>query len=111
MTYGAVQDGYKEYLMTMNKWMKEGLVDLDLLALTGDQVAAKITNGTAGASFAYCGSGLGNWTKAGQSTNQDYVLVPAPYPTLKQGENRRWVRETTIISVWDLLRLLHPVRR
>ena len=86
VTYGAVQDGYKEYLMTMNKWMKEGLVDLDLLALTGDQVAAKITNGTAGASFAYCGSGLGNWTKAGQATNQDYVLVPAPYPTLKQGE-------------------------
>lgn len=52
MTYGAVQDGYKEYLMTMNKWMKEGLVDLDLLALTGVRIAAKITNGTAGASFA-----------------------------------------------------------
>ncbi len=86
VVYGAVQDGYKEYLMTMNKWMSEGLLDLDLLALTADQVAAKITNGTAGASFAYCGSGLGNWTQAGQATDPNYVLVPAPYPSLVAGE-------------------------
>ena len=86
VAYGAVQDGYKEYLMLMNKWMKAGLVDLDLLALTGDQVAAKITNGSAGASFAYCGSGLGNWTNAGKATNPDYQLVAAPYPSLVKGQ-------------------------
>ena len=86
VVYGAVQDGYKEYLQLMNKWMKAGLLDLDLLALTGDQVTAKITNGTAGASFAYCGSGLGNWTNAGKATNENYLLVAAPYPTLVKGE-------------------------
>ena len=85
VVFGAVQDGYKEYLQLMNKWMKAGLLDLDLLALTGDQVTAKITNGTAGASFAYCGSGLGNWTNAGKATDENYLLVATPYPTLEKG--------------------------
>lgn len=84
--YGAVEDGYKEYLMTMNQWMSEGLIDVDLATLTNDQVAAKITNGSSGASFGWCGSGMGNWTTAGQATNENYMLVPAPYPTLQKGE-------------------------
>ena len=83
--YGAIEDGYKEYLMTMNKWMEAGLIDVDLATLTGDQVAAKITSGTAGASFGYCGSALGTWTNSGKSTNPDFTLVAAPYPTVKEG--------------------------
>ena len=86
VVFGAVQDGYKEYLQLMNKWMKAGLIDADILAVTSDQVAAKITNGTAGASFAYCGSGLGNWTNAGKATDPNYLLVAAPYPTLNKGD-------------------------
>lgn len=86
VVYGAVQEGYKEYLQLMNKWMSEGLLDADLIALTGDQVAANITNGTSGASFAYCGSGLGNWTKSGQASDPNYLLVAAPYPSLVKGE-------------------------
>lgn len=85
IVYGAVEDGYKEYLQLMNKWMKEGLIDLDLITLTGDQVAAKITNGSAGASFGWAGSNLGTWTTSGQATDPNYVLVPAPYPTLEEG--------------------------
>lgn len=83
--YGAVQDGYKEYLQTMNLWMEEGLIDVDLATLTGDQVTAKITNGTSGASFGYAGSGLGVWLTTGQGTDSEYQLVGAPYPTLEEG--------------------------
>lgn len=84
--YGAVEDGYKEYLMTMNQWMSEGLIDVDLATLTADQVTAKITNGMAGAAFGWCGSHMGNWTEAGKATNADFVLAPAPYPTTKKGD-------------------------
>lgn len=83
--YGAIEDGYREYLKTMNKWMSEGLLDVDLATLTGDQVAAKVTNGTAGASFGWCGSNLGTWTNAGKATMESFSLVPAPYPTLESG--------------------------
>lgn len=85
IVYGAVQDGYKEYLQLMNRWMDQGLIDVDLLTLTGEQVAAKIINGSAGASFGYCGSGMGNWIKAGKAKDENYNLVAAPYPTLDKG--------------------------
>lgn len=84
--YGGVQDEYKKYLETMHQWMKEGLIDLDLATVTGDQVTAKITNGTSGASFGYAGSGLGVWIDAGVSSDPDYSLVAAPYPTMVEGE-------------------------
>lgn len=97
--FGAVEDGYKEYLMLMNRWMKEGLIDVDLATLTNDQVAAKITNGTSGAAFAWCGSGLGNWTKAGRATNPDYTLVPAPYPTLDGSKPKMGQRDNNYVSM------------
>lgn len=83
--YGAIEEGYKEYLMTMNKWMEAGLIDVDLATLTGDQVAAKITNGSAGAAFGYCGSALGTWTTSGQASDPNFTLVAAPYPTTVKG--------------------------
>lgn len=84
--YGAIEDGYREYLKTMNQWMVEGLIDVDLATLTGDQVSAKITNGSAGAAFGWCGSHMGSWTEAGKATNPDFDLAPAPYPTVNKGE-------------------------
>lgn len=83
--FGAIEDGYKEYLQTMNKWMSEGLLDVDLATLTNDQVSAKVTNGAAGASFGWCGSNLGTWTTAARATEEDFSLVPAPYPTVEKG--------------------------
>ena len=85
IVYGAVQDGYKEYLQLMNKWVEQGLLDVDLLTLTGEQVAAKITQGMSGASFGYCGSGMGNWINVGKEKDENYNLVAAPYPTLEKG--------------------------
>jgi len=86
IAYGAIEDSYKNYLQKMSEWMKAGLLDPDLATLTNDQVAAKITSGAAGASFAWGGSGMGNWTKAGKETNPDFRLVGAPYPTLEAGQ-------------------------
>ena len=85
IVYGAVQEEYKEYLQLMNKWLKQGLIDIDLLTLTEEQVAAKITNGSSGASFGYCGSGMGSWINVGKEIDENYNLVAAPYPTLEKG--------------------------
>lgn len=84
--YGAIEDGYKEYLQTMNQWMEEGLLDIDLATLTQDQVTAKVSNGMSGASFGWAGSHMGNWTDAGQATDPNFSLSPAPYPTLNKGD-------------------------
>ena len=84
--FGAVEEGYKEYLTTFNQWYKEGLLDQDLATLALDQVSAKMTNGSAGASMGWAGSRMGTWINAAQATNSDYMLVAAPYPTLVKGE-------------------------
>lgn len=90
--FGAVEEGYKEYLETMNRWMKSGLLDMDLATLTGDQVSAKITNGSAGASFGYAGSGMGNWMASGTATDPKYLLAPAKWPVTKEGEKPQFGR-------------------
>ncbi len=83
--YGGIQEGYKQYLETMAQWYKEGLIDADLATLKFDQVNAKMINGTAGASLGFAGSYMGTWMGAATAENPDYLLVPAPYPTLEKG--------------------------
>lgn len=83
--YGAVENGFKEYLSTMNKWYGEGLIDADLATLKNDQVSAKITTGIAGASMGQAGSRMGTWITAARATDPEYTLVAAPVPTLEKG--------------------------
>lgn len=83
--FGAVEENYKEYLQTMFEWYAEGLIDPDLATLSRDQVNAKMTNGTAGASVGFAGSRMGAYINAGVTSDPDYMLVAAPYPTLEKG--------------------------
>lgn len=84
--YGPVEEGYREYLTTMNQWYQEGLIDPDIGTVQLDQVSAKMTNDSAGASLGWNGSRMGLWTSAGQETNPDYDLEPAPVPVVNEGD-------------------------
>lgn len=84
--FGAAEEGYKNYLTTMNQWYEEGLLDADIATMKNDQVSAKITNGTAGASLGQAGSRMGTWLAAAQQTNPDYDLVAAPQPSTEKGK-------------------------
>lgn len=83
--FGATEPGYKDYLTTFNQWYEEGLLDPDLATLALEQVSAKMTSGQGGASIGWAGSRLGTWVSAAQQTDPDYMLVPAPFPTLEKG--------------------------
>ena len=84
--FGAVEDGYKQFLTTFAQWYKEGLIDQDLATLALDQVSAKMTNGSAGASIGWAGSRMGVWITAATATDPNYKLEAAPYPTLNKGD-------------------------
>lgn len=84
--FGAVEDGYKQFLTTMAQWYKEGLIDKDLATLKSDQVSAKITNGLSGASMGQAGSRMGTWTAAARESNPSFKLAAAPPPSLVKGE-------------------------
>lgn len=83
--FGATEEGYKDYLITMNQWYQEDLLDSDLATLALDQVSAKMTSGDSGASIGWAGSRMGTWVSAAQETDPEYMLVPTPYPTLEKG--------------------------
>ena len=84
--YGAAEDGYEGYLTTMKQWYEEKLIDPDLATMGFDQVNAKMTNGSAGASVGYAGGRIGVWTPAARVNTPEYTLTPAPYPTLNEGD-------------------------
>ncbi len=83
--FGAAEEGYRQYLQTMHDWYAEGLIDPDIATMKNDQVAAKMTNGGAGASMGQSGSRLGTWTAAARKTNESYLLAPCPQPTVEKG--------------------------
>ncbi|NMA83462.1 MAG: extracellular solute-binding protein, partial [Epulopiscium sp.] len=84
--FGAAEDGYKEFLTTFAKWYKEGLVDPDIATVKLDQISAQMTNGTSGASIGWAGSRMGVWMNSGIASDPNYMLAPAPYPTLNKGD-------------------------
>lgn len=84
--WGSMEEGYKNYLETFSAWYQEGLVDVDLVSLKKDQVAAKVTSGKAGASVGLTEGNLGAWIVAGRKENPEFSLVAVPWPTLVKGE-------------------------
>lgn len=85
--YGAIQPEYKEFLVMMNQWYEEGLIDLDFA--TSDQKAldAMATSGKSGAWLGGYGANLDGYEQLVQKSEPTFKLVPAPYPSMIKGEN------------------------
>ena len=82
--FGAYEPEYKEYLLTIRKWIVEGLIDPNFATLDNTQLDAAILNGTAGICREGLGTGL-DMFYAGFN-NKEGVVVAMPFPTLKKGE-------------------------
>ena len=81
--YGSIEDGFKQYLATMNQWYSEGLIDSDFVSGFGDRTNALITTSEA------AGWVDGFWTFENYKRLADdpnFTIVPAVYPSLKEGE-------------------------
>ncbi|MDF2659663.1 MAG: transporter substrate-binding protein [Paenibacillus sp.] len=84
--YGPIEPQFKEFLATMNKWYKAGLIDRDYATTDAKLKDAKVTNNQLGSLSAYPGSGISRYTTLVQSTTPNFSLVGAPYPGLKAGD-------------------------
>ena len=82
--FGAIEPGYKEFIIEMRKWYKEGLLDNNFMSIDAKAVDSSMLNGTAGATFGALGGGIGKYL--GEKTNEDYDLIGTPYPVLKKGD-------------------------
>lgn len=81
--YAPLEQGYKDYLVMMNKWYSEGLVDRDF-ATSGNQNKEKyLATGKTGATM-FGFYELDRLEKI--SGDPKMKLVAMPYPSLKKGE-------------------------
>lgn len=78
--YGPIEPSYRDYLETMNRWYKEGLIDPDYAALDGAARDAKITGGETGAFFGWSGSGIQRYLTTMKDEDPKYDLTGVPYP-------------------------------
>ena len=88
MVYGPMQPGYKDYLTTMNKWYKEGLIDPDFITLRDWGVMdTKMTSGQSAACVHFL-SRITQFTASGKATDPNFEMVAAPHPVLNKGDKQ-----------------------
>ncbi|MEF3302350.1 extracellular solute-binding protein [Paenibacillus sp. GYB003] len=84
--YGPIEPQFKEFLATMAKWYKEGLIDKDYATTDSKLKDAKVTNNQLGSLSTYPGSGISRYTSLVKPSTPGFQLVGAPYPGLKAGD-------------------------
>ena len=97
--YGPVEDGYKEYLKTLNKWYTEGLLDRDFATIDNSTRGAKILNSEAGMSWAPSKGGVAAWNQGLQESNPNALVIGAPYASLNEGEIVKLGQANPIASI------------
>ncbi|MFD0693435.1 ABC transporter substrate-binding protein [Paenibacillus sp. GCM10027628] len=88
--YGPIQPEYKDFLATMNKWYKEGLLDKDFAAPNDKLFDNKMTTNLLGATVSFNGGGIGKFAGLMKDKDPKFDLEAAPYPVLKAGDKAIW---------------------
>ncbi len=92
--YGPAEPAFKNFLATMNKWYKEGLIDKDLGVTDRKGGDAKVLSGQAGALVGYAGGDMGKYLDTMAIRDPKFDLIGVPYPTLKKGEKPKFGHRT-----------------
>ena len=95
---GAYDDSYKEFLTTMHQWYEEGLFDNNFAVNDQATINAQMLNGTSGACAGGLAGALGKYNQAMAETDPEYLLVAAPFPTLKKGEIAEFGNSQAVVS-------------
>ncbi|MDR0450125.1 MAG: extracellular solute-binding protein [Treponema sp.] len=86
--FGQIEPGYRSWMETMAQWYREGLIDQDIASMQTSQQNQKMTAGTAGATVASVGSGMGTWTASARPGNPKYEIMALADPVLNRGAKR-----------------------
>jgi putative aldouronate transport system substrate-binding protein len=88
------QPEYREWLLTMARWYKEGLIDPDVLSTNRQMLDNKVLTHLAGSFWSGAGTGqLGLYMKQKQNAGDTaFSLNPVPMPTTARGERLAWIK-------------------
>lgn len=94
--YGVMQEGFGEFLKTMNQWYNKGLIDKNFATVDTKYKNSCVLDEKAGAVFGSGGSGLGAWITSAKANGIDgFSLKAVRYPVKNKGDlpkftNREW---------------------
>ena len=83
MLFVPLTKQYKEALMRMSKWYKEGLLDKNIASVDEKMLDSNILNNKTGAAIMLGGSGLGKYLD--NATTEGFDLTAAKMPGLEKG--------------------------
>jgi putative aldouronate transport system substrate-binding protein len=78
--FGPYEPEWKEYLTTMNKWYKEGLIDPEFATTDKTMFDAKIFGDQAGTWFCGLMGDMGRFVKYCDEDKPDWEIAALPYP-------------------------------
>ena len=79
--YGPIETGYKEFVVTMNRWYRNGLIDKNFAIMGSDYMYASMLNGISGATFGAGGSAMGVWLNSARTNgDENYSLAAVKFP-------------------------------
>ncbi|MEC0226273.1 type 2 periplasmic-binding domain-containing protein [Paenibacillus alba] len=84
--YGEMQPEFKDFLTTMNRWYKDGLIDKDFAAVDGKLKDAKTSNNQLGVLYGYSSGTIGKFTDLMKDSVPGFKMIALPNPTLKKGD-------------------------
>lgn len=88
--YGFYEEGYKQWMIQMNAWVKAGLLDPDILTSNRTTLETYIMTGVGAVCYGAGGGYMGTFlttAKADPGTyGADFDLAAANFPVLKKGE-------------------------
>ncbi|MEK3722699.1 ABC transporter substrate-binding protein [Paenibacillus sp. FSL H8-0034] len=84
--YGMLDPKFKDFVATLQKWYKEGLLDPEYATTDSKLFDAKMTGDRIGSGVFLAGGGIGKFNQLMQPKNPNYKLAGTPYPTVKKGD-------------------------
>jgi putative aldouronate transport system substrate-binding protein len=95
--FGPADPRYKDFLIEMAKWYKEGLIDPEIATNTQKTFDAKMCSNKSGAAAITFGGMMGKYIPQMASVDPNYKLVGVNYPVLKTGDFNRFYQTSNVI--------------
>ncbi|MGI5899593.1 MAG: extracellular solute-binding protein [Christensenellales bacterium] len=86
--YGPLEPAYKDFLMEMNRWYAEGLIDRDMPSINKASVEAKLSSGDSGMAIIQAGNLLNILLATADDASFEINAVPTP--VLNAGDDRNF---------------------
>ncbi len=96
--YGPVQTEYEDFLKTMAKWYKEGLIDPDFAVTDGDSFDAKVSGSLGGSYHGAIFGAMGRFTQSVRSNQPKFELAGVPFPIGPAGKSYGYMDPAVLSS-------------